>query len=303
MRHDYKSLVLVVDDSPESLDMLNDALEQAGMAALVALEGFQALAIARKMPPDIILLDALMPRMDGFETCAALKTDPNLRAIPVIFMTGLTDTQSVIRGFDVGGADYVTKPVNPMELVARIKVHLHNARTTLSAQTALDSAGQFICAVSADGELQWATPQVMEQLERICPGGWLHLKPETQLRRWLSSAPQGGMTIPCCPQAPEFVWSFLGLSNNGEFLLKLCRKDQPGETTLLKDAFGVTSREADVLEWIAKGKTNREIAQILEMSPRTVNKHLEQVFKKMAVDNRTSAATMAVAVLRLSIYP
>lgn len=301
MRDDSRSLVLVVDDSPESLDMLNDALEQAGMTALVALEGTQALAIARKMTPNIILMDALMPRMDGFATCEALKEDPNLKAIPVVFMTGLTDTESILRGFDAGGVDYVTKPVNPMELVARIKVHLHNARNTLSAQTALDAAGQFICAVNADGTLGWATPQVMEQLERVCPGGWQSLAPEAKLKRWFSSAPQGGMTLTCCPEAPEFVWSFVGMTSSGEFLLKLCHKSQPGETALLKDAFGITSREADVLEWITKGKTNREIGQILDLSPRTVNKHLEQIFKKMGVDNRTSAATMAVAILRLNL--
>ena len=89
----------------------------------------------------------------------------------------------------------------------------------------------------------------------------------------------------------------MGPANGDEFLLRLINDDQPAECDLLKHHFAVTSREAEVLLWVAKGKTNREIAQILELSPRTVNKHLEQLFKKIGVENRTSAATLAVAAL------
>ena len=301
MNHPHiNDLVLVVDDSPETLGMLNDALEQAGMATLVALEGRQALNIARKMTPDIILLDAIMPNMDGFETCARLKADPELQAIPVIFMTGLADTDNIVKGFAAGGVDYVTKPISPVELIARIKVHLSNARATLSAQTALDTAGQFLCAVNHQGELQWATPQVTQQLEQICAGGWKTLQPETQLRQWLAHSPNNGMTLMCKPEVPQFVWTYVGQTKGGEYLLKLSNQNLPNEATVLKDTLAITRREAEVLEWIAKGKTNREIAQILELSPRTINKHLEQIFKKMGVENRTSAATMAVAILQKS---
>lgn len=295
---DTQDVVLVVDDSPDTLGMLNDALEQAGMTTLVALEGRQALNIARKMTPDIILLDAIMPIMDGFHTCAELKADAELRSIPVIFMTGLADTRSIVKGFEAGGVDYVTKPIRPMELVARIKVHLSNARATLSAQTALDTAGHNICAVNSHGQLQWATPQVTAQLETITPGGWKVLAPEAQLQQWLARDPGNGMKLPCSPAAPNYVWLFVGKTNAGEYLLKLTNETAPNEALVLKSAFAVTTREAEVLEWIAKGKTNREIAQILQLSPRTVNKHLEQVFKKMGVENRTSAATMAVGALQ-----
>jgi CheY-like chemotaxis protein/DNA-binding CsgD family transcriptional regulator len=293
-----KDLVLVVDDSPDTLGMLNDALEQAGMTTLVALEGRQALSIARKMAPDIILLDAIMPNMDGFETCAHLKADPELQAIPVIFMTGLADTDNIVKGFEAGGVDYVTKPIRPIELIARIKVHLTNARATLSAQTALDTAGQNICAVTRNGELQWATPQAVLQLEQMRPGGWKSLAPEAQLKQWLDHEPTSGMKLACTTDSPNFMWSYVGKTNVGEYLLKLSNEALPKEADLLKKAFAITGRAAEVLEWIAKGKTNREIAQILELSPRTVNKHLEQVFKKMGVENRTTAATMAVGILQ-----
>jgi len=293
-------LVLVVDDSPETLGMLNDALEQAGMTTLVALEGRQALSIARKMTPDIILLDAMMPAMDGFETCKFLKSDLELKSIPVIFMTGLTDTDSVVKGFAAGGVDYVTKPINPLELIARIKVHLNNARTTRSAQAALDSTGQNLCAINRRGDLRWATPQVNQYLERLSPGGWPQLQLATHLGQWLQRQPAEGAQLSLAVADTTLKWVLVGPANGEEFLLRLINDDQPDERDLLKQHFAVTSREAEVLLWVAKGKTNREIAQILELSPRTINKHLEQLFKKIGVENRTSAATLAVGALQKS---
>lgn len=293
-----QDLVLVVDDSPETLGMLNDALEQAGMTTLVALEGRQALNIARKMTPDIILLDALMPTMDGFETCQQLKTDLELKNIPVIFMTGLADSDSVVRGFAAGGVDYVTKPINPLELIARIKVHLGNARTTLSAQNALDTTGQTLCAIDGRGELRWATPQVRQYLERLSQGGWQQLRLARPLREWLERQPRDGAQLQTDVAGAALTWILVGRTGGDEYLMRLISGDRPDEADLLQRRFAVTKREAEVLLWVAKGKTNREIAQILELSPRTVNKHLEQLFKKIGVENRTSAAALAVAALK-----
>ncbi len=105
-------IALVVDDSADALSLINDALESAGMDVLVALEGKQALTIAKRIRPDIILLDAVMPVMDGFDTCRALKADPALAAIPVIFMTGLTETDDIVKGLECGGVDYLTYQAN-----------------------------------------------------------------------------------------------------------------------------------------------------------------------------------------------
>jgi len=159
-------IVLVVDDSPDALSLINDALEDAGMDVLVALEGRQALTIAKRIRPDIILLDAIMPNMDGFETCEALKADPSLSSIPVIFMTGLTDTCDLVRGLEAGGVDYLTKPINPSELLARMKVHLNNARQTTNVQNALDSSGQYLMTLNFAGSVLWGSPQAHAQLAR-----------------------------------------------------------------------------------------------------------------------------------------
>ena len=138
-----RDIVLVVDDSPETLRLLTDALEEAGMTVLVAREGEHALSIVEKVVPDVILMDALMPGADGFETCRRLKQNRALAHVPIIFMTGLTDTEHIIKGLEAGGVDYITKPIVPGELLARIRVHLANARMAHSARTALDTFGDF----------------------------------------------------------------------------------------------------------------------------------------------------------------
>ncbi|MFT5084877.1 MAG: DNA-binding NarL/FixJ family response regulator [Lentisphaeria bacterium] len=290
-------LVLIVDDSPDTLGMLNDALETTGMTTLVALEGKQAIAIAKKITPDVILLDAIMPGMDGFDTCTLLKSNPALKNIPVIFMTGLSDTDSIIKGFAAGGVDYLTKPINPLELIARIKVHLLNARTTLSAQTALDSAGQNIFAVDGSGTKLWATPTVDKLLAEIHSQD-LGNTFTSDLKNWLKHSPKEGNKFHFPSAGKGYTSIYVGISEQGEHYVRLVDEDGADETGVLKDFFGITKRESEVFLWLAKGKTNREIAQILDFSPRTVNKHLEQLFKKLDVDNRTSAAAMAIQCLQ-----
>ncbi len=293
-----KDVVLVVDDSPETLGMLNDTLDQAGVTVLVALEGGQALTIAQSITPDIILLDALMPGMDGFETCRRLKANPDLAPIPVIFMTGLTDTESVVKGFDAGGVDYIAKPIKGDELVARMRVHLTNARLTQSARSALDSAGQYLFAVSSAGELSWATPQAhhLFELAGMTPQ-WLEENLPRHLRQMLAPHFNKDKGLILQPDTKPLEVRYIGQTGSNEFLMRLVDLERPSESERLREAFAVTSREADVLLWIARGKTNREIATILAMSPRTVNKHLEQIFRKLGVENRTSAAALALKLL------
>src|SRR6476646_6093027 len=125
-----RDVALVVDDSPETLRMLTDALDGAGMTVMVALDGVSAMRIVDQITPDIVLMDAVMPGMDGFETCRRLKRDAGLDHVPIIFMTGLAETEHIVRGLEAGGVDYVTKPIAVEEMLARIRVHLANARLT-----------------------------------------------------------------------------------------------------------------------------------------------------------------------------
>lgn len=292
------NVVLVVDDSIDSIHMLNDVLEDAKFTVLVALEGTQALTITQNIRPDIILLDAIMPNMDGFETCKRLKQNPQLADVPIIFMTGLSDTEHIVMGLGAGGVDYITKPIKADELIARMQVHLANARITQSARAALDTAGQYLLTINALGSLVWATPQVYQLLDNSgATQDSIALTPSItqQLRDWISHKPETGRQLLLQQLSTDLSVEMLNLIDGKEYLLRLTPAHKPADDTQsLKQQFAVTGREADVLLWIANGKTNREIGQILEMSPRTVNKHLEQIFKKLGVENRTSAAAIAI---------
>ena len=155
----------MVDDSPETLGLLTDTLEEAGFTVLVATDGEHALSIVEQITPDLILMDAVMPGIDGFETCRRLKQNRALAHVPVIFMTGLTETEHIVEGLEAGGVDYVTKPIVLDELLARIRVHLANARMAQSARTALDASGRFLLAVDGAGKVLWCTPQAARLLD------------------------------------------------------------------------------------------------------------------------------------------
>jgi len=293
------STVLVVDDAPDSLSLINDTLEQAGINTLVALDGKQAINIAKRIRPDIILLDAVMPVLDGFETCRLLKTIPSLASVPVIFMTGLSDTESVVRGLQAGGVDYLTKPVSPEELMARMQVHLENAQLAVSAQQALDSLGQNLIALDAGGELQWATPQAHGLLAKTgASQAWQDSTLAPRVTRWLATQPPAHSSLTLKTEQASLELTLIEYRNEREILFKLNDDQRSGGPEKLQKNLNITKRESEVLFWLANGKTNKEIAQILDMGVRTVNKHLEQIFPKLGVENRTAAAGIAIRSLR-----
>ncbi len=124
----YSNTILLVDDLPANISVLFDFLTDNGFKVLVAQDGLRALKKAEMVKPELILLDVMMPGIDGFETCTRLKANPKTADIPVIFMTALTDTVDKVRGFSVGAADYITKPIQQEEVLARIHTHLNIRR-------------------------------------------------------------------------------------------------------------------------------------------------------------------------------
>ena len=121
-------VILLIDDAPDTVRMIAESLDEVGYTVLVATDGTTALKRLERMIPDAVLLDACMPGMDGFETCRRLKQAPGMRTVPVIFMTGLAETERLVEGLSAGGIDYLVKPVVPDELVARLQAHLRVAR-------------------------------------------------------------------------------------------------------------------------------------------------------------------------------
>ena len=292
-----REVVLVVDDSPATLGLLSEALEQAGYTVLVAQSGEDALRLMQRISPDIVLMDAVMPGLDGFETTRLMKANGATAAIPVVYMTGLTETEHVVRGLESGGVDYVAKPVAPDEVVARVTVHLATARLARSARMALDTTGRYLLSVTRAGRVLWSTPRASGLLELDGDGSFLPGPAVMWLESCIGSS---GSTAECClslerPVQRRVRITFLGEVRYDEILLRLT----PGmtEEASLTGSLGVTPREAEVLLWLSREKSNRDIATILGLSPRTVNKHLEQIFTKLDVDNRVSATAIAVKTL------
>jgi DNA-binding NarL/FixJ family response regulator len=299
-----RDVALVVDDSPETLRLLTDALDGAGMTVMVAMDGAAAMRIVDQITPDIILLDAIMPGMDGFETCQRLKRDAGLSNVPVIFMTGLAETEHIVRGLEAGGVDYVTKPIVIEEMLARIRVHLANARLTQSARAALDVSGRFLLAVNGHGEIMWATPQAQKLLsDDLAAGTGDELMLPDAMLQWLEQAQKGkagskAAAMASFPNNEQLRLQYMGKLGPNEFLLRLAKDSNTDMPAEFSTELGLTTREGEVLSWLSKGKTNRDIAQILGLSPRTVDKHLEQIYAKLGVENRTAAAAIATSASR-----
>jgi DNA-binding NarL/FixJ family response regulator len=299
-----RDIALVVDDSPETLRLLTDALDGAGMTVMVAMDGAAAMRIVDQITPDIILLDAVMPGMDGFETCRRLKRDAGLSNVPVIFMTGLAETEHIVHGLEAGGVDYVTKPIVIEEMLARIRVHLANARLTQSARAALDVSGRFLLAVSRQGKIMWATPQAQKLLsDNLGSGTTDELVLPHPMLQWLEQvqkARTGSKTTAMAtfPDNEQLRLQYMGKLGPNEFLLRLAKDSSANMPAQFSSELGLTTREGEVLSWLSKGKTNRDIAQILGLSPRTVDKHLEQIYAKLGVENRTAAAAIAASASR-----
>jgi len=296
-----RDTVLVVDDTPETLSLLTHTLDHAGYTVLIATDGAAALELLGHVTPDIVLMDALMPGISGFETCRRLKREHLLAHVPVIFMTGLSETEHVVEGLASGGVDYVTKPIVLEVLLARIRVHLANARAALETHAALDASGRFLIATNRAGRVLWCTPRARELLdsdgtvrsqEMVLPGALL----ERMLGLRRANARVGARAA-LEVSGRKLECTFVSSLGPDELLFRLseARSDDVSYScTLLQRMHNLTAREAEVLLWLSRGKANRAIGEILGISPRTVNKHLEQVFIKLGVENRAAAAAAAV---------
>jgi DNA-binding response OmpR family regulator/DNA-binding CsgD family transcriptional regulator len=296
-----RDTVLVVDDTPETLGFLTDTLDQAGFTVLIATDGDAALELVEQITPDLVLMDAVMPGMSGFEACRRLKNEKLLSNLPVIFMTGLSDTEHVVEGLAAGGVDYVTKPIVVDELLARIRVHLANARKTSGTQAVLDASGRFLLATDRDGNLLWCTPKARQLLAELFaePGDTESRLPAPVLEQLkqlqLHNDGQARTLLQVGTRAIEIA--MLSSIGPDELLFRVTETHHGSDEQLLQRSLGLTLREAEILLWISRGKPNRDIGEILNISPRTVNKHLEQVFVKLGVENRAAATARAVRLL------
>jgi len=303
-------VVLIVDDVPDNLSVLHDALDESGYLVLVAINGESALQRAVQALPDIVLLDAVMPGMDGFEVARKLKAHPATAHIPIIFMTGLTETEHVVAAFQAGGVDYVTKPIRAQEVLARMTVHLRSARQAVQgtqARNALDAFGHATMAVHVDetvgpARAVWQTPLARDLMQAYfgVPPGQIADAVLDWLRSETLLAAQGReprtMTVEL--EARQLVLALQQRTGDDDLLIVMREVSDAAVVQALVQALRLTLREAEVLYWVAKGKTNRDIGDILGASHATVKKHLERVYVKLGVETRTAAAAIAMGRLR-----
>ena len=307
-------VVLVVDDALDTLGMLCDALDGEGYTVLVARDALEALQRFDITVPDAVLLDAVMPGTDGFTLCRQLKAEPAWAHVPVIFMTGLSETAEIVQGFDSGGVDYVVKPLRVPEVLARLATHVRNARSARLAREAVDVAGMGVVVLDSQGRIAWRSPQAKAWLEAAFdepapsgpagdaagsptgrPGVGLAGSAFQGAAAWLNAVAPGEDALRHLADGRRLLVRHIGQGGLGEAMLLL---SLGAAGAARRPAVAMTRREAEVLSWLAKGKTNRDIADILGMSPRTVNKHLEHIFEKLGVETRTAAAAVAAAMGR-----
>jgi len=297
-----RDTILVVDDNPDSLRFLVDMLGAEDMTVLIARSGEATLDLLCEVQPDLILMDAIMPGISGIDTTRAIKRDPATAHIPVIFLTGLNDPEHVVAALGTGGVDYVRKPIVVEELLARIRVHLANARGAYRSRLALGLAGRSLVALDAEGTVIWCTPQVETLFVRLDPA-WTPDRGTPPgplagpLRQLLADAPQPHSASRIEAGGLKIELAVLEADRPGETLVRVSEEREDGKIAALQKQGGLTRREAEVLLWVSYGKTNKTISEILGISPRTVNKHLEQVFRKLGVETRAAATAIAIRLM------
>lgn len=299
------STLLIVDDTPDNISVLFDFLTERGFKVLVGENGEAALEALGVEEPDLILLDVMMPGMNGFETCRRIKAMPGGKDVPVFFMTALGEPYDKVRGIEAGAVDYITKPVYPEEVLARIETHLAIRRLQKNLQEQndrLDAALQrsitaeraltnlldraVVIVRRTNHEILFTTKQARDLID--AHGG------NTAFASWLRDDrkevinPQGGFL--------EIRRTAHSATSDTD-LITLCPKGGTVGPELLRP-LGLTPRETEILFWIAQGKTNPEIAAILNTQLCTIKKHVVNFLPKLGVETRLAAALRAQDLLQ-----
>jgi DNA-binding response OmpR family regulator/DNA-binding CsgD family transcriptional regulator len=297
--------LLIVDDLPANLAMLIDAASADGFRVLLAESGERALKLAPKAQPALILLDVNMPGIDGFETCRRLKADATTREIPVIFVTALDDVLDKVAGLEAGGIDYVTKPLQPAEVLARVRVHLELRRLQRELQDEVarreeaerslrHSLDRALLVATLDGEVLFATVRAARLLAENFPDNPTSTLPPVLL----ACAQAGGADGPreIATQHARLRVRRFAEADAAE-CVTLLLEPLIDATARLQRLLSLTPREAEVLFWIAEGKSNAEVAIILANTTGTVKKQVQSILEKLGVETRLAAALKATEVL------
>lgn len=290
--------ILIVDDVPANVGVLVDVLTAAGLRAVVAESGEGALEQLAWVKPDLILLDVMMPGLDGFETCRRIKANASTEDTPVLFMTALTEVVDKVKGFAAGAVDYIGKPLHPEEVLARVNAHLRLRDLQLEVeQRAEELDAEVQRRIAAERELSRAFDRAVIVATKT--GGMLFVSDRASalLRKYFPGAVTGrlppglhGGVVPAALDVRRTPGEI------GELIYLEEKPPAPSPAQLVP--LGLTPRETEILFWVAQGKTNGEIGTILGAARTTVKKHVENLLPKLGVETRLAAALKAMEFLR-----
>ena len=261
-----KAVIMIIDDSPESLKLLTDILAGQGFGVRQALSGRMALDAIKQQLPDLIILDIRMPEMDGLEVCRQLKNDASTRTVPVIFISGLRESDDKVKAFEVGGMDYITKPFQEAEVLARVKLHLTLCKMKQNLEELVQR--RTIRREESNTALKVLLEHRQSEREKFEENVITHINSLVMpyLKRLKESSldqQQTALTDVIESNLDEITSQFSG--------------------KLYTRAVGLTRREMEVAALIKMGKTNIEIAGLLYISEHAISFHRQNLRKKLGL--------------------
>lgn len=293
-RQSDRPAIMIVDDAPANLQLLLKLLLSKNYRVSAFAESGEALKAAQAAPPDLFLLDIRMPDMDGFELCRRIKADPRLGDIPVLFISVIDDSPEIIRAFAEGGADYVTKPIKPQEVLARVNTHLRLSGLLRETERRKEEVEQEVARRTRELEQKSASlAQYALQLEQsnlaldVLIGKFEKERDALAQKRvealWIDIAPMLKEMEELCETDQQKVLVEMIQSRFAQGEPKIFRLDSnPGI---------LTKREHQVALLIAEGRTCNEAAQVLGIGLRSVHSHCYKIRKKLGIDGKVKLKT------------
>jgi len=264
-----EAVIMAVDDNPDNLKLLSDILSEQGFQVRQALNGRLALAAVKQQPPDLFILDIRMPEMDGFELCRQLKDNVTTCNVPVIFISGLNDSTDKVKAFDIGGQDYITKPFEDTEVLARVKLHLEVSSMRKNLEDMVQR--RTIKLEESNTALKVLLEHRSSEREKFEENVLSHIRSLVspyleRLKNTDLDSQQSSLLDIVEANLLEITSQFSG--------------------TLYSSSLGLTRREMEVAALIKTGKTNAEIAVLINISEHSVSFHRQNLRKKLGLLGR-----------------